>query len=54
MSDPTGATPKSGEPSLCLLTSLVIRQVPVSEDIFFLGLGERRDHARPQPFYRFY
>ena len=36
--DPTGAKPESGEPLLCLVTSLIVRQVPGSEAIFLLGV----------------
>ena len=38
--DPTGAKPKSGEPLLRIVTSLVVRQVPVSEAICILGFRE--------------
>ena len=38
--DPTGAKPDSGEPLLCLVTSLIVCQVPGSEAICLLGVWE--------------
>ena len=38
--DPTGAKPESGEPLLCLVTSLIVCQVPGSEAICLLGVWE--------------
>ena len=40
MGDPTGAKPKSGELLLCLVTSLVVRQVSGLEAICLLGVQE--------------
>ena len=52
--NPTGAKPESGEPLLCLMTSLVVCQVPVLEAICLLGVRENAKYcALPQPLHRF-